>query len=57
MNRFEEKSEIEGHKYIGDPISLELQMLVKSGNEFKINPDQIRQWENAGSEFAERCWV
>jgi len=54
----QEKDAIEGHKYLDAPDSLELQALVKSGNEFKIHPDQIRQWTNSGgtitSQFFEK---
>ena len=48
MAASQEKDAIDGHKYLDAPESLELQVLVKSGSEFKIHPDQIRQWTNAG---------
>jgi len=27
---------------------MELQVLVRSGADFKIHPDQVRQWKNVG---------
>ncbi|CAK9042526.1 Uncharacterized protein SCF082_LOCUS24459 [Durusdinium trenchii] len=52
FNDQSEKAGIDCYKYMNDPASLELQVLVKSGSDFKIHPDQMRQWENAGHVIA-----
>ena len=44
----QEKKAIDGYKFIDSPESLELQVLVRSGSDFKIHPDQCRQWSNFG---------
>ncbi|CAK9064429.1 Uncharacterized protein SCF082_LOCUS33169 [Durusdinium trenchii] len=49
----EEKSAIEGHQYLENLDNLDLQVLVKSGAEYKIHPDQLRQWEAVGGDIGD----
>ena len=48
----QEKKDIEGLKYLDAPEGMDLQVLVRDGCEFKIHPDQNRQWTNTGGEVA-----
>ena len=52
---YEEKADIDSYAVLENPDALELQVLVRSGSEFKVHPDQIRQWTNAGGSFATEC--
>ena len=53
QNSFEEKKDIECYSYFDTPGSMDLQVLVRSGNEFKIHPDQQKQWVQCGGRITE----
>ena len=42
------KKNVDGAELITEPEKMELQVLVRSGADFKIHPDQVRQWKNVG---------
>ncbi|CAL1152126.1 unnamed protein product [Cladocopium goreaui] len=46
-----EKSAIDAFKYYENPQSMDLQVLTQVGNEFRIHPDQQRQWTQLGGEY------
>ena len=50
----QEKVGIDGYQHFHNPETMELQVLVKSGSEFKIHPDQCRQWSNTGGQVTQQ---
>ena len=52
-----EKDDIECYKFLDSPDTMELQVLVRAGSEFKIHPDQAKQWNQVGGTFAQEPLV
>lgn len=50
---FQEKDDIDCWKQFDSPDSMKLQVLVRSGTEFKIHPDQQKQWTQVGGTYAQ----
>ena len=38
----QEKDEIDGYKFLDSPDRMNLEVLVRSGTEFRIHPDQVK---------------
>ena len=49
----QEKDDIDCWKQFDTPDSMKLQVLVRSGTEFKIHPDQQKQWTQVGGTYAQ----
>lgn len=50
----EEKAQIDSYKFFEKLSSLDLQVLVQSGSDFRINPDRVRQWTQSGGELGRK---